>query len=213
MPVFSDAAPRILVIDHHDSFTFNIVNALELAGARCSVVASDAESAAALLASAPSGILLSAGPCTPREAGVSLSLTQKLLRQPRPPPLLGLCLGHQTIACALGGSLRRARRALHGKTALIRHDGRSLFEGIASPLAAARYNSLVVDADALPAELCASAWDEHGEIMALRHRLCDVEGVQFHPESWLSDGWTPLFRSWVERCARYACEAAEARAG
>jgi anthranilate synthase component 2 len=206
---------RLIVVDNYDSFTFNIVHALELAGARCDVVPNDRASAEELLARAPDGFVISAGPCTPNEAGVSRALVQALLERDEPMPLLGICLGHQVIARALGGRIIAARHVAHGKHALIRHDGRGLFEGTPSPMLAARYNSLVVDPDSLSRELEASAWDENGELMGLRHKHRPMVGLQFHPESALSEVCRPLFRAWLGVCRahRQPCAASVARAG
>jgi anthranilate synthase/aminodeoxychorismate synthase-like glutamine amidotransferase len=202
MPASTEPAPRVVVIDNYDSFTHNIVHALELASARCTVVANDWADAAELVAMAPDGFLVSAGPCTPRDAGVTLDLVKAALHgAARGTPLLGICLGHQAIAQALGAVLRRARRPLHGKTTRVRHDGRGLFVDLPQPLEAMRYNSLTIEPASLAAELEACAWDDDGELMALRHRELPIAGVQFHPESAASRGCERLFATWVASLA------------
>ncbi|MBW2456507.1 MAG: aminodeoxychorismate/anthranilate synthase component II [Deltaproteobacteria bacterium] len=203
----------IVVVDNYDSFTHNIVHALALGGASCEVVKNDAIEAAALLARRPAGFVISAGPCTPSEAGLSLELVRGLLVAEQPTPLLGICLGHQTIAAALGARVVRAKCAKHGKVARVRHDGRGLLAGLPQPLRVARYNSLVIDEATLPAALEPTAWDEDGDLMALRHRERPLEGVQFHPESILSEHCAPLFGAWLAQCATAACDAGAARAG
>jgi anthranilate synthase/aminodeoxychorismate synthase-like glutamine amidotransferase len=200
-----DAAPisgaELVVVDNYDSFTPTVVHALELAGARCTVVTHEV-GAAELVARAADGYLISAGPCTPDEAGASLRLVELLGRDRPGTPLFGLCLGHQAIARAAGGRLRRATRPWHGKLTAVRHDGAGLFAGLPQPLEVARYNSLVVDERALPPELVVSAWDEDGDVMALRHRVLPHEGVQFHPESWLCPSATVILARFVARCSR-----------
>jgi anthranilate synthase component 2 len=196
-------SPRVLVVDNYDSFTFNLVHALELAGARCEVEKNDTLSVRRLLARRPDAFAVSAGPCSPDRAGVTLDLVRALLER-GDVPLFGVCLGHQAIARALGGEVRRARRAVHGKTVAVRHDGRGLFTGLPQPLEVARYNSLTVDPATLAPELEACAWDDDGELMALRHRHLPVAGVQFHPESALSRGCEPLFAGWVAGLPRLA---------
>jgi anthranilate synthase/aminodeoxychorismate synthase-like glutamine amidotransferase len=210
--VCADQAP-IVVVDNYDSFTHNIVHALKGEGASCDVVMNDQADAASLVARRPAGFVISAGPCTPLEAGLSLDLVRALLTTPRPPPLLGICLGHQAIACALGAKVVRARRAMHGKRTQVRHDGRGLLADLPQPLVVARYNSLVVDEATLPATLQACGWDEDGDLMAIRHRHKPMAGVQFHPESILSVGCTPLFAAWLSGCGLAPCDGTAARAG
>ncbi len=205
--------PHIVVVDNYDSFTHNIVHALVIAGASCDVVMNDQGDAASLLARGPAGIVISAGPCTPFQAGLSLGLVRLLLATPHPPPLLGICLGHQAIACALGAQIVRARRAMHGKRSRVKHDGRGLLADLPHPLVVARYNSLVIDETTLPATLEACGWDEDGDLMALRHRHKPLVGVQFHPESALSEGCAPLFATWLASCRLAPCDGAAARAG
>ncbi|AKT41069.1 anthranilate synthase component II [Chondromyces crocatus] len=192
---------RVLVIDNYDSFTYNLVQLLEVLGARCEVVLNDALDVSGALARTPDGILLSPGPCTPDEAGVSLHLLRALMvprAEPTPAiPLLGVCLGHQAMAQALGGRVVRARQPRHGKTSPIEHDGLGVFQGLPSPFEAARYNSLLVDPRTLPADLVISARSDEGEIMGLRHRTLPIEGVQFHPESILTPRGEDLLRNWV----------------
>jgi anthranilate synthase component 2 len=185
--------PRVVIVDHYDSFSYNLLHALARGGAACEVVAHDRVTVDQLVRA--DGLVLSAGPCSPRETGVSLPLVRALAAN-EGPPLLGICLGHQCIAAALGGSVATSRAAMHGKTALVHHDGRRLFAKLPSPMAFARYNSLTVT-EPLPGELEACAWDERGEIMALRHRHRPIDGVQFHPESHLSFA-EELFASWLE---------------
>jgi para-aminobenzoate synthetase component 2 len=174
----------ILVIDNYDSFTFNLVQYLEMLGARCEVFANDALDAEAACARAPRGILLSPGPCTPNEAGVCLSL---IARAAGAIPILGVCLGHQAI----------------GKTSPIEHDGRTLYRGLDQPFTATRYHSLLVERASLPDCLEIAAWTAEGEIMGLRHKELAVEGVQFHPESILTTSGMALLRNWVGSLPTY----------
>ncbi len=189
--------PTVVVVDNYDSFTHNIIHALAREGARSVLVRNDSTSADALLAQAFDGLLISAGPFTPSEAGICVELIEQLLASDPCPPLLGICLGHQCIAQALGGRIRRARRAMHGKLTRVRHDQQGILAGLVNPLMVARYNSLVVEEQSLPADLVACAWDDDDELMALRHRQLPLVGVQFHPESHLSTDCRPLFAQWV----------------
>lgn len=186
--------PLVLVIDNYDSFTYNLVQALESLGVRCEVALHDAIDVAAARALAPDGVLISPGPCAPDDAGVTLELLRELAGAL---PILGVCLGHQAIAQAFGGRVIRAPRPLHGKTSAIQHDGRGVLRGLPSPFDATRYNSLIVDREGLPACLEISAWTAEGEIMGLRHRALPLEGVQFHPESILTPRGADLLRNWV----------------
>ncbi len=171
---------RVVVVDNYDSFTYNLVQYLEALGAECIVVLNDQTTLDAVAAMAPDGILLSPGPGTPDDAGVTLSIIDELAGKI---PMLGVCLGHQSIAQAYGGRVIRAERLMHGKTSPIEHDAGSIFAGLPSPFVATRYHSLIVERGSLPACLEVSARTAEGEIMALRHRELPVEGVQFHPES------------------------------
>jgi len=176
---------RVLMIDNYDSFTFNLVQYLAALGADVDVRHCDAVSLDDVEALAPDAVVISPGPCTPREAGISVPLVRRLAGVR---PILGVCLGHQVIGAALGATVKRARRPMHGKTSAIHHDGRGLFAGLPDPFEAMRYHSLVLDPSTLPAALECTAWTDEGEVMGVRHRDWPVEGVQFHPESVL----TPL---------------------
>jgi anthranilate synthase/aminodeoxychorismate synthase-like glutamine amidotransferase len=191
-------AIRVLVVDNYDSFTFNLVQYLGELGASVEVIKNDAIEVAEVRARAPDAVLISPGPCTPDEAGISLELVRQLGGSL---PILGVCLGHQAIGQAYGGRVVRAGRLMHGKTSPVLHDGRSIFDGIASPFEATRYHSLLVDRSCLPACLEVSAWTVEGEIMGLRHREHDVEGVQFHPESILTRDGKKLVANWLRRVA------------
>jgi anthranilate synthase component 2 len=174
-------APFILVIDNYDSFTFNLVHYLRELGADVEIVRNDQLTAAEAIAMQPRAVLLSPGPCSPNEAGVCLDLIAAAAAARL--PLLGVCLGHQALGQALGGTVERAPKVMHGKTSAITHDGTGVFAGIASPFAATRYHSLIVrDAD-LPASLFVNARSPEGLIMGMRHRDLPLHGVQFHPES------------------------------
>jgi len=176
-------AARLLMIDNYDSFTYNLVQYLAELGADVEVRRNDAVGLDDVQALAPDGIVISPGPCTPREAGVSVPLIQRFAGQI---PILGVCLGHQAIGAAFGGDVVRAPRIMHGKTSPIRHDGTGVFAGLPDPFDATRYHSLVIDPGTLPPALLRNAWTEEGEIMGVRHRSLFVEGVQFHPESILT---------------------------
>lgn len=185
---------RVIVIDNYDSFTFNLVQYLEMLGAKCEVRSNDQTSVEEVAEAEPAGILLSPGPGTPDDAGVTLALIGALAGKF---PILGVCLGHQSIAQAHGGRVVRAPRLMHGKTSPIEHDGRTLFQGLPSPFEATRYHSLIAEEASLPACLEVSARTAEGEIMALRHRELPLEGVQFHPESILTQHGLALLENWL----------------
>jgi len=180
----------ILVIDNYDSFTYNLVQYLGELGETPAVYRNDEIDLAGIEALTPDRILISPGPCTPNEAGISLAVIEHFKGRV---PILGVCLGHQAIGQAFGGEVVRADNLMHGKTSQIHHDGRSLFEGLPNPFTATRYHSLIVRKETLPDCLEISAWTEAGEIMGLRHKEYAIEGVQFHPESILThDGLNML---------------------
>lgn len=179
----------LLMIDNYDSFTYNVVQYLAELGEDVKVVRNDEIDVAGIESLAPTRIVISPGPCTPTEAGVSMATIEHFAGRL---PLLGICLGHQSIGQVFGGTIVRARRVMHGKTSPIHHDGSGVFAGLPSPFTATRYHSLVVERDTLPDGLSVTAWtvDERGgvdEIMGLRHIATGIEGVQFHPESVLSE--------------------------
>jgi anthranilate synthase/aminodeoxychorismate synthase-like glutamine amidotransferase len=186
----------ILVIDNYDSFTFNLVQALQSLGAEVEVHRNDAVDVEAVRSLRPEAVVLSPGPCTPAEAGISVPLVQALSGKL---PILGVCLGHQAIGAAFGATVRRAGRPVHGKTSSIRHPGRGIFTGLPEPLLVGRYHSLVLDPATLPdsLEVTATALDD-GEVMALRHRTHPTVGVQFHPESILTPEGGTLLRNFLE---------------
>jgi anthranilate synthase component II len=175
---------RVLLLDNYDSFAFNLVQALAALGADVVVRRNDALSVADALALSPDAVVLSPGPCTPREAGISVDLVRAAAD--RRIPLLGVCLGHQAIGAAFGGRVVRAPRPVHGKTSEVTHDGLGVYARLPSPFVAMRYHSLVV-AEPPPPDLVATARTTSGELMGLRHRALPIEGVQFHPESYLTD--------------------------
>ena len=185
---------RVLVIDNYDSFTYNLVQCLMALGAKCLVRKNDAISVSDVRSSEPDGVLISPGPGTPSDAGVTLELIQALAGSL---PLLGVCLGHQAIAQAFGGRIERAATPVHGKTSPLRHDGRGFFRGLPSPLEATRYHSLLVARASLPPAFEVSAETAAGEIMGLRHRELALEGVQFHPESILTEHGPQLVQNWL----------------
>jgi anthranilate synthase/aminodeoxychorismate synthase-like glutamine amidotransferase len=185
----------ILVIDNYDSFTYNLVQYLGELGAGLRVVRNDTESVEAVAAMRPDRIVISPGPGTPDGAGITLDLVRRLSAST---PILGVCLGHQAIGQAFGAVVRRAKRQMHGKVSAITHDSRGVFRDIPSPFSATRYHSLVVVAESVPADLEISARAEDGEIMGLRHRQLRVEGVQFHPESILTEHGKTILRNFLE---------------
>lgn len=191
----------ILVIDNYDSFTYNLVQYLGELGADVRVERNDTIAVADIRAMAPAGIVISPGPCTPDEAGVSVETVRELAGRI---PILGVCLGHQAIGQAFGGKVVRAHDVMHGKTSTIRHTGRGVFSGLAEPLTATRYHSLIVGKDGLPDDFEITAWteDQEGamdEIMGLIHTPTGAEGVQFHPESILSEHGHGMLRTFLNR--------------
>jgi anthranilate synthase component II len=196
---------RILVVDNYDSFTWNLVDYLRTLGAEVRVERNDALSAAEAVASGADGILISPGPGTPDEAGMSLDLVAACAAARR--ALLGICLGHQAIAAHFGARVVRAGRAVHGKTSAVAHDGSGLFAGLPSPFTAARYHSLTVAPESLPACLVVNARAEDGTVQGLRHAALPVHGVQFHPESIASEHGHALLAAFL-RLAHAGAEAA-----
>jgi anthranilate synthase component 2 len=174
----------LLMIDNYDSFTYNLVQYLGELGQDVKVFRNDQVSLDEIAALAPAYIVISPGPCTPNEAGVSVPAVKRFAGQI---PILGVCLGHQGIGQAFGGRIVHAKQLMHGKTSPIRHSGKGVFAGLKQPLTATRYHSLVIERESLPAELEVTAWTDDGEIMGVRHRRFAVEGVQFHPESILTE--------------------------
>lgn len=190
----SQPGRSVLIVDNYDSFTFNLYQYLGELGARPSVVRNDDLSAEQALARRAERIVVSPGPCTPDEAGISVELLRKAAGRV---PALGVCLGHQALGQAFGGRVVRAPRPMHGKTSEIHHDGRTIFAGLPSPFVATRYHSLIVERASLPECLEVSAWTEDGVVMGLRHREFPIEGVQFHPESILTQAGRPLLRNFL----------------
>ena len=191
----------LLMIDNYDSFTYNLVQYLQALGAEVRVERNDALTVGEIEQLAPQRIVISPGPCTPNEAGVSMAVIERLGAST---PILGVCLGHQSIGQAYGGDVVRAGRIMHGKTSRIRHEGKGVFAGLPDGYEATRYHSLVVDKATLPAALEITAWTENEdgsmeEIMGLRHREFPVEGVQFHPESILTQHGHALLKNFLER--------------
>ena len=185
----------ILVVDNYDSFTYNLVHYLNELGAETRVVRNDALSAAEAIALRPEAVLLSPGPCTPSEAGICLDLIKTA---PDDLPILGVCLGHQAIGQAFGGQVIRAKTLMHGKTSQIAHDNSGVFAGLPNPFTATRYHSLAVNRDSLPNSLRVTAWTDDGEIMGLAHAARPIHGVQFHPESILTEGGHKLLGNFLD---------------
>jgi para-aminobenzoate synthetase component II len=186
---------RVVVIDNYDSFTYNLVQYLQVLGAQCDVRLNDETTAEEVERAKPDGILLSPGPGTPDDAGVTLEVIRRLSGKT---PILGVCLGHQAIGQAHGARVVRAPRLMHGKTSWIEHDGKTLFSGLPQPFEATRYHSLIVEESSLPECLKVTARAPEGEIMALRHVEHPVEGVQFHPESILTEHGLSIVKNWLE---------------
>jgi anthranilate synthase/aminodeoxychorismate synthase-like glutamine amidotransferase len=190
--------PRLLLIDNYDSFTYNLVQAFLVLGAEVSVYRNDALTPAEALTLAPTHLCISPGPGTPYDAGVSMDMVRAFAGRI---PVLGVCLGHQSIVEVFGGKVVRAGRLMHGKTSLVRHDARTLFAGLPQPCEVGRYHSLIAAPGSLPVQLEVSAQTAEGEIMAVRHRTLAVEGVQFHPESILTPDGPKLMRNFLATTA------------
>ncbi|AMO46854.1 para-aminobenzoate synthetase component 2 [Kosakonia oryzendophytica] len=186
----------ILLIDNYDSFTWNLYQYFCELGASVEVRRNDEIGLADIAALAPQKIVISPGPCTPDESGISLDVIRHYAGKC---PLLGVCLGHQAIAQAFGATIVRAAKVMHGKTSPISHDGTGVFTGLNNPLTVTRYHSLVIDPRTLSGDFVVTAWSESGEIMGIRHRQWDLEGVQFHPESILSEQGHQLLKNFLSR--------------
>ncbi|HEX9861267.1 MAG TPA: aminodeoxychorismate/anthranilate synthase component II [Nitrospirota bacterium] len=186
----------LLMIDNYDSFTYNLVQYLGELGEELKVYRNDKITIPEIAAMRPEGIIISPGPCTPKEAGVSVDVIKEFAGKV---PLLGVCLGHQSIGEAFGGDVVRADRLMHGKTSMIYHDGRTIFHGLPNPFEATRYHSLIIKRDTLPACLEISAETSEGEIMGVRHKEYFIEGVQFHPESILTKPGMDLLRNFLRQ--------------
>ncbi|WGU38578.1 MULTISPECIES: aminodeoxychorismate/anthranilate synthase component II [unclassified Phenylobacterium] len=185
----------ILVIDNYDSFTYNLVHYLNELGAETLVYRNDALSVEEALGLKPQGVLLSPGPCTPNEAGICLDL---LAAAPDDLPILGVCLGHQSIGQAYGGQVVRAKSIMHGKTSQIEHTGKGIFAGLPNPVTATRYHSLSVEQSTMPDVLEVTAWTEDGEVMGFQHKTKPVHGVQFHPESIATEGGHAMLANFLK---------------
>ena len=184
----------LLMIDNYDSFTYNLVQYFGELGEELKVYRNDKITLDEIENLKPEGIVISPGPCTPKEAGISVDAIKRFAGKI---PILGVCLGHQSIGEAFGGDVVRAARLMHGKTSMLHHDGKTIFKNIANPFEATRYHSLIVKRETLPDCLEVSAWTDRGEIMALRHREFFVEGVQFHPESILTKPGKDILRNFL----------------
>ncbi|MBL0058367.1 MAG: aminodeoxychorismate/anthranilate synthase component II [Elusimicrobia bacterium] len=185
----------ILVIDNYDSFTYNLVQYLGELGQEVRVVRNDEISIGEIPGLNPTHLLISPGPCTPKEAGISVPVIQAYAGKL---PILGVCLGHQSLGYAFGGKIIRAKKLMHGKTSQIKHDGKGVFKGLKNPFTATRYHSLVIEKKTCPRHLIVTATSEDGEIMGVRHRTIPaLEGVQFHPESILTEGGKDLLRNFL----------------
>jgi anthranilate synthase/aminodeoxychorismate synthase-like glutamine amidotransferase len=185
----------ILLLDNYDSFTYNLAQYLGELGCKLEVHRNDKISVEQIARRKPERIVISPGPCTPQEAGICVELIQKLAGKF---PILGVCLGHQAIGAAFGGKIVRAPKLFHGKTSEIKHDGRGIFRSVENPLTATRYHSLIVERKSLPRELEVTAETKDGVIMGLRHRKYKLEGVQFHPESVLTESGRQILENFLE---------------
>lgn len=190
---------KVLMIDNYDSFTYNLVQYLGELGADVETIRNDAVSVEEILgrtgANRPDRLVISPGPCSPTEAGISVELIQKAKGQI---PLLGVCLGHQAIGAAFGGKVIRAQTLMHGKTSSITHTGQGVFAGLPSPMTVIRYHSLAIERSSLPSDLVVTAWTEDGEIMGVQHKTLAVHGVQFHPESILSEHGHAMLKNFLD---------------
>jgi anthranilate synthase component 2 len=193
-PRWNEGAAMLLMIDNYDSFTYNLVQYLGELGEDVKVIRNDELSVDEIERLAPARIVLSPGPCTPNEAGVSLAVIDRFAGRV---PILGVCLGHQAIGQAFGGRVVHAKTLMHGKVARIHHAGGGVFRGLPTPYDATRYHSLAIQRESCPSDLEVTAWTEDGEIMGVRHRTMPVEGVQFHPESILTQHGHALLRNFL----------------
>jgi anthranilate synthase/aminodeoxychorismate synthase-like glutamine amidotransferase len=191
----------LLVVDNHDSFTWNLVHLLGRFAADVQVVQSDAVTLDEVVRLRPRGIVLAPGPGRPEQVGVAMQIVRTLGPTV---PLLGVCLGHQVICAALGARVVHAARLMHGRTSLVRHDGQGVFDGVPSPIEVARYHSLLVDVSSLPDVLVPTAFTDEGELMAVRHTVHPIEGIQFHPESYLTACGAAIAGHFVGRLAQAA---------
>ena len=192
---------RLLMVDNYDSFTYNLVQYFGELGAQVQTVRNDDLSVEDALGLLPDGIVISPGPCSPTQAGISVALIQAAAARRKPLPLLGVCLGHQAIGEAFGAKVLQAKRLMHGKTSKVEHLGRSVFVGLNNPLTVTRYNSLAVERVSLPEQLEVTAWTDYQEIMGLAHRRLPIHGVQFHPESILTEQGHALLQNFLNLVA------------
>ena len=188
---------RILVIDNYDSFVFNLVQYLGQLGAECEVRRNDEITVAEVAGFGAAGVLLSPGPGTPERAGIMMDVIKAYAGKL---PMFGVCLGHQAIGAAFGGTVTRAPELLHGKTSMVQHKGTGVLAGLPDPFTATRYHSLAVLPETLPEEIEVTGWTESGVVMAMRHRTLPIEGVQFHPESVLTEGGHTMLANWLAAC-------------
>ncbi len=186
---------RLLIIDNYDSFTYNLVQYFQMLGCQVAVRRNDQVTLEEVQKSKPDAIVISPGPCTPKEAGISVDVIKRFYKEI---PILGVCLGHQAIGYAFGANIVRAKKLMHGKTSLIYHTGEGIFKGIKNPFTAVRYHSLVIERKSLPEVLKITAESEDGEIMGIQHIEYPVFGVQFHPESVLSEAGLDLLKNFLE---------------
>lgn len=190
----------IVMIDNYDSFTYNLVQYLGELGEELRVYRNDQITLAELEDLSPEYIMISPGPCTPNEAGISMEVIRHFAGKT---PLFGVCLGHQAIGQVFGGNVVRAERLMHGKTSLIHHDGKTIFRSLPSPYEATRYHSLIIEKETLPDCLEISAWTAEGEIMAIRHKKMPIEGVQFHPESIITEHGKTLLHNFIQHYKKH----------